>query len=366
MNAYNSVSRRTLLTGGLATGFLLAFHLPLRAAGNEPVQRDVTEGKFAPNAFIRIDETGRTVLMMPQVEMGQGTYTSISAIIAEELDADWSKVEVQHAPPNDKLYGNPTFGLQVTGNSNSIRAWWLPLRKAGATARAMLVQAAASQWGVEPASCTASKGVVAHAASDRKLTYGELALAAQGQTPPKDVAIKEPRDFVLIGQPLKRLDTPDKVNGKALYGIDAILPGMKIAVIANCPVFGGKVGKVDDSAATKLAGVRKVVVLDDAVAVIGDHMWAAKKVSKRSRSSGTRGRTRRSLPRTSGTICARPARRTARSQNPTATSQRRSPAATSSRRLTSCRSWRMPRWSRSTPPFTSGRMPARSGPARRS
>ncbi|RXH00494.1 xanthine dehydrogenase family protein molybdopterin-binding subunit [Bradyrhizobium vignae] len=278
MNARNSLSRRSLLTGGLAGGFLLAFHLPLRAAINEPVQPlDNTQGKFAPNAFIRIDETGRTVLIMPQVEMGQGTYTSISAVLAEELDADWSKVEVQHAPPNDKLYGNPTFGLQVTGNSNSIRAWWLPLRKAGATARAMLVQAAAAQWGVEPASCSASKGEVAHDASGRKLGYGELALAAQAQTPPKDVAIKDPKDFVLIGQPLKRLDTPDKVNGKALYGIDAILPGMKIAAIANCPVFGGKVGKVDDSAATKVAGVRKVVVLDDAVAVIGDHMWAAKK-----------------------------------------------------------------------------------------
>ncbi|MDA9466571.1 xanthine dehydrogenase family protein molybdopterin-binding subunit [Bradyrhizobium sp. CCBAU 53415] len=278
MNAHHSISRRAALTGGLATGFLLAFHLPLRAAVNEPVQpRDTTDGRFAPNAFIRIDETGRTVLIMPQVEMGQGTYTSISAVLAEELDADWSKVEVQHAPPDDKLYGNPTFGLQVTGNSNSIRAWWLPLRKAGATARAMLVQAAASQWGVEPASCTASKGEVAHAASGRKLGYGELALAAQGQTPPKDVAVKDPRDFVLIGQPLKRLDTPDKVNGKAIYGIDAILPGMKFATVAACPVFGGKVGKVDDSAAVKLPGVRKVVVLDDMVAVIGDHMWAAKK-----------------------------------------------------------------------------------------
>jgi len=111
MNAPDNISRRTLLTGGLATGFLLAFHLPLRAAPNEPEQKDLTDGKFAPNAFIRIDETGRTVLMMPQVEMGQGTYTSISAVLAEELDADWSKVEVQHAPPNDKLYGNPTFGL---------------------------------------------------------------------------------------------------------------------------------------------------------------------------------------------------------------------------------------------------------------
>jgi len=277
MNAPNNVSRRTLLTGGLATGFLLAFHLPLRAAGNEPVQRDATDGKFAPNAFIRIDETGRTILMMPQVEMGQGVYTSIAMILAEELDADWAKVDVQHAPPDDKLYANPVFGLQATGGSTSIRAWWKPLRTAGASARAMLVQAAASQWGVEPASCTTSKGEVAHAASGRKLGYGALALAAQGQTPPKDVAVKDPKDFVLIGQPLKRLDTPDKVNGKALYGIDAILPGMKIAAIANCPVFGGKVGKVDDSAALKVAGVRKVVVLDDAVAVIGDHMWAAKK-----------------------------------------------------------------------------------------
>lgn len=273
-----NVSRRTLLTGGLATGFLLAFHLPLRAAVNEPEQpKDVIDGKFAPNAFIRIDETGRTVLMMPQVEMGQGVYTSIAMILAEELDADWAKVSVLHAPPNDKFYANPAFGLQATGGSTSIRAWWMPLRKAGATARAMLVQAAASQWGVDVASCTASKGEITHAASGRNLGYGELAFAAQSQTPPKDVTVKDPKDFVLIGQPLKRLDTPDKVNGKAVYGIDAILPDMKIAAIANCPVFGGKVGKVNDSAAMKVAGVRKVVVLDDAVAVIGDHMWAAKK-----------------------------------------------------------------------------------------
>ncbi len=278
MNAHNSLSRRTLLTSGLATGFLLAFHLPLRAAVNEPEQpKDTTDGKFAPNAFIRIDETGQTTLIMPQVEMGQGIYTSISMVLAEELDADWAKVGVLHAPPNDKFYANPAFGLQATGGSTSIRAWWKPLREAGASARAMLVQAAAAQWQVEPASCTTSKGEVIHAASGRKLGYGELALAAQSQTPPKDVPVKDPKDFVLIGQPLKRLDTPDKVNGKVVYGIDAILPNMKIAAIANCPVFGGKVGNVDDSAAMKVAGVRKVVVLDDAVAVIGDHMWAAKK-----------------------------------------------------------------------------------------
>ncbi|HVD83651.1 MAG TPA: xanthine dehydrogenase family protein molybdopterin-binding subunit [Bradyrhizobium sp.] len=272
-------SRRVLLTGGLAGGFLLAFHLPLRAlTPNEPVQPpDDTNGKFAPNAFIRIDVTGNTTLVMPQVEMGQGVYTSIAMMLAEELDADFAKVTLEHAPPNDKLYGNPVFGIQVTGNSNSIRAFWKPLREAGASARAMLVQAAAQQWQVEPTSCTTSNGEVAHKESGRKLSYGALATAAGSQTPPKDVALKDPKDFVLIGKPLKRLDTPDKVNGKAVYGIDAILPDMKFATLKACPVFGGKVGKVDDSAAKKIPGVQKIVVLDDLVAVVGDHMWAAKK-----------------------------------------------------------------------------------------
>jgi isoquinoline 1-oxidoreductase subunit beta len=271
------VSRRSLLTGGLAGGFLFAFHLPLRAA-NEPLQPpDITEGKFAPNAFIRIDETGHTTMVMPQVEMGQGVYTAVPMILAEELDADLSQVTLEHAPPNDKLYGNPTFGLQVTGNSNSIRAFWKPLRVAGANARAMLVQAAAAQWHVEPASCTTSKGKVSHSESGRNLSYGELAAAASSETPPKDVPLKDPKDFVYIGQPLKRLDTPDKVNGKAVYGIDAMLPDMKFATLAGCPVFGGKVGKVDDSAAKTIPGVRQIVVLDDLVAVVGDHMWAAKK-----------------------------------------------------------------------------------------
>ena len=270
-------SRRHLLTGGLAGGFLLAFHLPVRAV-NEPVQpADDTDGKFAPNAFIRIDHSGKTTLVMPQVEMGQGVYTSIAMILAEELDADLKQVTLQHAPPNDKLYGNPTFGLQVTGNSNSIRAFWKPLRNAGAGARAMLVQAAAQQWQVEPASCTTANGEVTHKESGRKLSYGALAAAASSQTPPKDVPLKDPKDFTLIGTPLKRFDTPDKVNGKAVYGIDAMLPGMKFATVAACPVFGGKVGKVDDSAARKIPGVQQIVVLDDMVAVVGDHMWAAKK-----------------------------------------------------------------------------------------
>src|SRR5712671_4575755 len=273
----DAVSRRALLTGGLAGGLLLAFHLPVHAV-NEPVQPpDVTDGKFAPNAFIRIDHSGKTTLVMPQVEMGQGTYTSISMILAEELDANFAQVAVEHAPPSDKLYANPIFGIQITGNSNSVRAFWKPLRNAGASARAMLVQAAAQQWQVEPASCTTSNGQVLHTVSGRRLSYGELVDAANTRTPPRDVALKDPKDFVLIGKPLKRLDTPDKTNGKAVYGIDAMLPGMKFATLMACPVFGDKVARVDDSAARKLPGVQQIVVLDDLVAVVGDHMWAAKK-----------------------------------------------------------------------------------------
>jgi isoquinoline 1-oxidoreductase beta subunit len=278
-NIQAGFSRRALLSGGLAGGFLLAFHMPARAlAPNEPVQPpDDPTGKFAPNAFIRIDEAGHTTLVMPQVEMGQGIYTAVAMILAEELDADFSSIVLEHAPPNEKLYANPAFGIQATGGSTSVRAFWKSLRAAGATARAMLVQAAAQQWQVDPASCTTSNGEVTHKESGRKLSYGALALAANNEKPPAAVTPKDPKDFVVIGKPLKRFDTPGKVNGKVVYGIDAILPDMKFATLSACPVFGGKVQKVDDSAAKKIPGVQKVVVLDDMVAVVGDHMWAATK-----------------------------------------------------------------------------------------
>jgi isoquinoline 1-oxidoreductase beta subunit len=273
----SSSSRRSVLKGGLAGGFVLAFHLPVRAA-NEPEQLpDNPEGQFAPNAFIRIDHSGKTTLVMPQAEMGQGVYTAIPMILAEELDADFAQVVLKHGPPNDKLYGNPIFGVQVTGNSNSIRAFWKPLRDAGASARAMLVQAAAQQWQVDPASCSASNGKVTHAASGRILGYGDLVDAASSVPVPQNPPLKDPKDFTLIGKPLKRLDTPDKTNGNAVYGIDAMLPGMKFATIAASPVFGGKIAHVDDSAAKTIPGVQQVIVLDDLVAVVGDHMWAAKK-----------------------------------------------------------------------------------------
>jgi len=271
-----SGTRRTVLKGGLAGGLLLAFHLPVRAA-NEPAQApDDPAGKFAPNAFIRIAKDGKTILVMPQVEMGQGVYTAIPMILAEELDADYAQIVLEHAPPNDKLYGNPIFGIQVTGNSNSIRSFWKPLRNAGASARAMLVQAAAQQWKVDPASCTASNGEVIHTASGRKLAYAALVDSASKLTPPQNPPLKDPKNFKIIGKPLKRLDTPNKTDGKVIYGIDAMLPGMKFATIAQSPVLGGKVKHVDDTAAKKIPGVRKVIVLDDMVAVVGDHMWAAK------------------------------------------------------------------------------------------
>jgi isoquinoline 1-oxidoreductase beta subunit len=213
---------------------------------------------------------------MPQVEMGQGVYTSVAMILAEELDADFQQIVLEHAPPNDKLYGNPVFGIQVTGNSNSIRAFWKPLREAGAAARALLIQAAAQQWKVDPASCTAADGQVRHSGSGRKLGFGTLAGAAGKLAPPKNPPLKDPKNFTLIGKSLKRFDTPHKVDGGVVYGIDVMLPGMKFATLAASPVFGGKVGHVDPGPANRIAGVRKVVVLDDMVAVVGDHMWAAK------------------------------------------------------------------------------------------
>jgi isoquinoline 1-oxidoreductase beta subunit len=281
MNALDNLvltpSRRGVLTAGLAGAFVLALRLPVRAV-NEPEQLpDTTEGRFAPNAFIRVDHSGKTTLVMPQVEMGQGVYTAVAMILAEELDADFGQVTLQHAPPNDKLYGNPIFGIQVTGNSNSVRAFWKPLRMAGAATRAMLIEAAAQQWQVDPASCSASNGKVTHAASGRTIDYGDLVDAASHLPVPQNPRLKDPKDFTLIGKPLKRLDTPNKADGKVVYSIDAMLPGMQFATLAACPVFGGKVAHVDDSAAKTVQGVRKIVVLDDLVAVVGDHMWAAKK-----------------------------------------------------------------------------------------
>ena len=276
-STHTALSRRVVLQAGVASGLVLAFQWPLRAAPiNEPEQApDHPDDQFAPNAFIRIDKSGKTTLVMPQAEMGQGVYTAIAMILAEELDADFAQVALEHGPPSDELYANPLFGIQVTGNSNSIRAFWDKLREAGAVARAMLIEAAAAQWQVDAAGCSASNGKVTHAASNRTLTYGEVADAAGKLPAPDKPKLKDPKDFTLIGKPLKRFDTPNKSDGKTIYGIDAMVSDMKFATLAHCPVLGGKVKHVDDTAAKKQPGVRQVIVLDDLVAVVGDHMWAA-------------------------------------------------------------------------------------------
>ena len=272
----NGLSRRRLLQAGAAAGGGLMLSLSLPFANGEAEAADA-DG-FAPNAFIRIGGDGQIVLTMPYVEMGQGTYTSIPMLIAEELEVELKQVQVEHAPPNEKLYGNPLLaGVQATGNSNAIRAAWQPLRQAGAIARTMLVSAAAKRWNVDPASCRAQSGEVLHAPTGRSLKYGELAADAARMPVPESVVLKRPGEFKLIGTPAKRLDTPAKVNGTAVYGIDVRPPGVKIATLAQSPVFGGRVKSVDDTAAKAVKGVRQIVRLDDAVAVVADHMGAAKK-----------------------------------------------------------------------------------------
>jgi isoquinoline 1-oxidoreductase subunit beta len=268
-----SLTRRQLLAAGAAGGLLLSFHLPVRGKAHGARAAE----PFAPNAFIRIEPSGRTTLVMPQVEMGQGIYTAIALILAEELDADLSQVTLEHAPPNDALYGNPILKLQATGGSTSVRAFWTPLRHAGAAARAMLIAAAARRWRVAPASCTAARGEVIHTASGRKLPYGSLAGLARTLTPPANLMLKDPKDFTLIGSAHRRYDTPDKVVGKTVYGIDVMLPGMLFATLAESPVFGGQVAHVDDSRARAVPGVYQVIADRDLVAVVGAHMWAAKK-----------------------------------------------------------------------------------------
>jgi isoquinoline 1-oxidoreductase subunit beta len=268
-------SRRTFLAVGAAAGGGLL--LSVSAPGWLGSAQAADGADFAPNAFVRIGRDGQVTLVMAQVEMGQGTYTSMPMLIAEELEVDLAQVKLEHAPPDDKLYVNPLIGFQVTGGSTSVRGFWKPLRLAGATARTMLISAAAESWKVDATSCHAAKGEVIHAASGRKLAYGMLADEAAKLPVPANVALKEHKDFTLIGTSAKRLDTAAKVNGTAEYGIDARVPGMKIATVAACPVIGGRLGSVDDSKARAVKGVRQIVKLDNAVAVIADHMGAAKK-----------------------------------------------------------------------------------------
>jgi isoquinoline 1-oxidoreductase beta subunit len=268
-----NLSRRGFLAASAAAGGGLMLSLSLPLGGSEAANSQ----DFAPNAFIRIGSDGQVVLTMPYVEMGQGTYTSIPMLIAEELEVSLKQVRLEHAPPNEKLYTNPLLGVQATGNSNAMRGAWKPMRQAGATARTMLVDAAAKRWGVDAKSCRAQDGEVTHVSTGRRLSYGELAAEAAMVPAPAEVTLKSPSEFKLIGTPAKRLDAPAKVNGTAVYGIDVRPPGVKVTTLAQSPVFGGRVKNVDDTAAKNVKGVRQIVRLEDTVAVVADHMGAAKK-----------------------------------------------------------------------------------------
>jgi isoquinoline 1-oxidoreductase subunit beta len=282
MSDETAMSRRAFLQG---TGLLLGFAMtgasaePVFAASASQVVENEVTGTFAPNGFIRIDPTDAVTLVMPMVEMGQGVYTSLSMLLAEELEVRLDQIQVQHAPPNHALYANSIIGIQNTGGSASVRAFWTPLRQAGAVGRNLLIAAAAKRWNVDPATCRARDGVVLDSTGSKHLSYGELAdAAAKLPVPPAaNVKLKDSKDFHLIGTRAKRVDSAMKVDGRALFGIDTRLPGMKVAAVAISPVLGGKARTIDEKAALTVRGVRQVVNVDEAVAVVADHMAAAKK-----------------------------------------------------------------------------------------
>jgi CO/xanthine dehydrogenase Mo-binding subunit len=273
--------------GGLLVGVTLPARGQVTAQGPSgavaaDVQVPAASGEFVPNGFIRIDRSGQVFLTMPKVEMGQGIQTAIPMLIAEELEVPLDQVKIEHAPPDGEVYRDPLLlNEHMTGGSSSIRFAWEPMRRAGAAGRVLLINAAAARWNVDPAACHADAGFVLHPASGRKLGYGELVEAAATlPVPPgleKTVVLKQPADFKLIGKPHRRLDSTSKTNGTAQFGLDVRLPGMVYAAVVHSPVIGGKVVKVDDTHARKVPGVRQVVQLDNAVAVIGDHSWAARR-----------------------------------------------------------------------------------------
>jgi isoquinoline 1-oxidoreductase subunit beta len=260
-------TRRGFLAGAGAA-LVVGFTLP--QAGRALA----AEASFTPNAWLRITPDNRITVICGSAEMGQGVLTAIPQLMAEELDADWANVRVEQAPANT-AFNNPAFGMQATGGSTTVRGHWDVMRNAGATARAMLVAAAAEQWKVPASECRTEAGQVIH--GSKKLTYGALAEAASKQKPPEKVALKDPKDFKIVGQRKARLDTVGKTDGTAKYGIDVDLPGMLVAVMARAPLPGAKVAKLDDSKAKAVKGVKQVIALPTGVAVLATGYWAAKK-----------------------------------------------------------------------------------------
>ena len=269
-----NLNRRTFLKVSVAGGALIVGgYLPgLRDSGAAEAA-----GLFEPNIWVKIGADDSVTIMLTQLEMGQGVMTSMPMLVAEELDLDWNKIKTEWVPADPK-YGNPNFGgAQLTAGSNSVRGMWKLLREAGGAARAMLITAAAQTWGVADNTCSTEKGEVIHKASGRRLRYGSLIDKAAALPVPKTVSLKSPKEFRLLGQPMPRLDIPEKVNGNAVFGLDVKRPGMLTARVVRCPVFGGKVESFNADKTKAVAGVRHVVKISSGVAVVADNYWAASK-----------------------------------------------------------------------------------------
>ncbi|MBJ6727696.1 xanthine dehydrogenase family protein molybdopterin-binding subunit [Geomesophilobacter sediminis] len=273
MNGTVRVSRRDFLKlGGVAgAGLLLGFRLPVREAEAAEEQKP----PYPPNAFLHIGQDSGVTIFVNKSEMGQGPYTAVAMLIAEELECDWNRVRVQPAPVA-AVYNNPMSGMQMTGGSTTIRTEWVRMREVGAAARMMLIEAAAQNWKVSPATCHAENGKVVgrHGAW---VSFGEIAEQASLLEVPAQVPLKDPSRFRLLGKPVPRLDTPAKVNGVALFGIDTQMPGMLVAVVERPPVYGGKMRRLEATRARAVPGVTAVFQIPQGVAVVARDFWAAKR-----------------------------------------------------------------------------------------
>ncbi len=269
--------RQALKMGGLVVAFLwLGGGAKVLGRAASAGRIEAGDAAFAPNAYIRVGTDGSVHLVMPSIEMGQGAYTGQATLLAEEMDLGLDQIVVEHAPANRKLYANPLLGDQATGGSTTIRYCWTTMRQAGAVARTLLVNAAAAKWKVDAAECTVARGVIHHQGSGRSVGYGDVADAAAQLPVPEKVKEKDASAFTLIGKPMRRVDTAGKVDGSLPFGIDIRVPDMKIATVRACPVFGGKLVSVDDARAKQVPGFVAILKLDNAVAAVGEHFWAAK------------------------------------------------------------------------------------------
>jgi isoquinoline 1-oxidoreductase beta subunit len=270
------LNRRSFLKVGAtgAAGLLIGFYFHVDAELLAAAAETKASAPVVFNAWIHVGTDDYVTILIDKSEMGQSILTGLAMIAADELDCDWTKVRTEFAPA-DKVYINPRFGVQGTGGSSGTPTSWNPLRKASATARAMLLQAAAQKWGVDASTCRAENGAILHETSKRRATYGSLAEAAAKLPAPQDVPLKTPDQYKLIGKPTPRLDTPDKVNGSTQYGIDMRMPGLLYAAVARCPVFGGKVTSFDATKTKAVPGVKDAIQISNGIAVIADNTWAA-------------------------------------------------------------------------------------------